>query len=290
MVGAFLIPIGHYLRGLGVASISDVLFWIGLVVLLITNLLLIFIDKDSIKILKSLHEKEKQSDELENLVNDLRFENKALVAWNTLTKINFGLLNQALTKSKMDPASRSRMFNAAVEFIAEQKYRLFGIEDDYLNISVYEYSNTDKELYCIACYRSRPSDAEGQHRSWKIGEGHVGKTFEKKQELICADARDSNVANWIAAPPEKRNSDDEKKYISLIAVPIAIDANNPLGVLIVTSDQPQRFVHRFDVEFESKGHHPYVGALQDIASQLAQLMCILRAGELNNGKEESSGE
>ena len=283
--GMAFMGIGHYLRGSDVEwqVISDTLFWVGLVVMLFANLLLVFVDKQPVEIVKSLHE-------LEGLVDGLRFENKALAAWNTLTKINSEILDQTLMNPTMDQDSRSRVFNAAVECIAGRKHRLFGIEDDYLNISMYEYFDTDKELRCIACYRSRPSDAKGQHRSWKIGEGHVGKTFEKKRELICEDARDPNVADWIAAPPEKQKSGDDNKYISLIAVPIAIDANQPLGVLIVTSDQPHRFVNQSDVENEAKAQYPAVEALQDIASQLAQLMCILKMGEPDKGKEEGSGK
>ena len=173
LIGAVLTVIGHYLRGLDVnwQMIPDTLFWVGLIVMLITNLLLVFIDKQSVEILKSLHEEEKKNDELEYLAN----ENKALISWNTLMKINFELLDRALLNPTMNQDSRSLLFKAAVECIAERKHRLFGIEDDYLNISVYEYSDTDEELHRIACYRSRPSDAEGPHRSWKIGEGQVGK-------------------------------------------------------------------------------------------------------------------
>ena len=256
--------------------------------MLITSLWLIFIDKHSAEILKSLHEEQKKSDELESLANNLRFKNKALVSWNTIMKVNFELLDQTLITPTMDPTSRARLFNTVVECIAERKHRLFGIEDDYLNISVYEYSDTDEELQCIACYRSRPSDAKGPHRSWKTGEGHVGKTFELKRELICADARASDVADLIAPPQEKMKSTDRERYISLIAVPIAVDANHPLGVIIMTSDQPQRFVNRSDVEIGSKESQPAVEALQDIASQLAQLMCILGMKELDNGKEQNN--
>lgn len=293
--GVALTGLGHYFRGSDVAwqaSISNTLFWVGLVVLLITNLLLVFVDRQSVEILKSLHEEEKRSDELEELVDENQFETEALVAWNTLTRLNSELLDQALINPAMDQASRSRVFEAAVEFIADRKYRLFGVDDDYFNISVYEHSGADNELHCIACYRSRPSDAKGPHRSWKVGEGHVGKAFELQRELVCADARAPDVAGWIAAPPAKLKSDDEEKYISLIAVPIAVDTDHPLGVIIVTSDQPQRFVNRSDVETDSEAQRHFfaVESLQDIAAQLAQLMCILEANEQKGDGEDESIE
>lgn len=118
----------------------------------------------------------------------------------------------------------------------------------------------------------------------------MGKQFELKRELICADARAPDVADLIAPPPEKIKETDKERYISLIAVPIAVDANHPLGVIIVTSDQPQRFVNRYDVEIGSRAYQPAVEALQDIASQLAQLMCILGAEKLDNRKMEKNNE
>lgn len=82
---------------------------------------------------------------------------------------------------------------------------------------------------------------------------------------------------------------DKEKYVSLIAVPIAVDANRPLGVVIVTSDQPRRFVNRPNAETGAKAHRPAVEALQDIASQLAQLMYILKVEKQDNGKEGNNG-
>ena len=106
VVGGILTGIGHYFRGSNLewqASISDTLFWVGIVVLLITNLLLVFIDKQPVEIFKSLHEDERQSNELRGLVDSLRFETKSLIAWNTLTRFNSDLLNEALANPTMDP-------------------------------------------------------------------------------------------------------------------------------------------------------------------------------------------
>ena len=47
-------------------------------------------------------------------------------------------------------------------------------------------------------------------------------------------------------------------------------------------------MNRSDAENGAKAQYPAVEALQDIASQLAQLMHILKEGEPDNGKEESS--
>ena len=63
----------------------------------------------------------------------------------------------------------------------------------------------------------------GRHRSWGVGEGHVGKAFELQTELICSDATKPDVAAWIAAPPAKSKESDNKWFVFLAAIPIAID-------------------------------------------------------------------
>ena len=290
--GVALTGLGHYFRASSVAwqaGIADTLFWIGLVTLLLTNLLLVFVDKQSVEVLQSLHEEEKRNNELELILDDYEYETEALIAWNTLSRLLSELLDQALTNPVFDEHTRNRMFQAAVEFIADRKLRLFGVEDDYLNVSIYEHREADGELHCVACFRSRPSDAEGPHRTWGVGEGHVGKAFELQRELVCADARASDVAAWIAAPPDKHRDDDTERYISLIATPIAVEADKPLGVVIVTSDQPKRFVNTSDIETDSDAQRQRfaVESLQDFAAQLAQLMCILNSKPEKHVEEEA---
>lgn len=284
VAGFGIVTVGNHWRGSDVPFLAEnasTVFWVGLTILLLVNFLLLFIDKQTVETLQALHAEEGKTEQLEAELEELDQYLRALVAWLTLSKLMSELIDQLLREDNLGPEEKERIFNAAVEFIAERKLRLFGIEDDYLNISIYMYDDEKQELECVACYRSRPSDAQGDHRTWRPGEGHVGKAFELQRELICGDATALDVAAWIAAPPGKESDLDLERYVSLAAVPIAINADEPLGVIIMTSDQPGRFVNQSDGEeaddlAPSQGRYA-VDALQDIAAQLAQIMCIVKA-------------
>lgn len=282
--GTGMIAVGQYFLGFQTgwqAEIAGEVFWVGLVVLLLTNLILVFVDKQSVETMQSLHAVEQEKAEVEDENVFLEKSYQVVVAWLTLTKLISELTDQALEATEIDEQGERRLYGAAVEFIAEYKSRLFGIEDDYLNISLYSHDAEADELSCVACYRSTPSDAKGPHRSWKPGEGHVGKAFELQNELVCSDARVPDVAAWIAAPPDKLKEDDSEKYVSLAAVPISVASDKPLGVVIMTSSEPCRFVNSSETEedglteSELQRAKTAVAALQDIAAQLAQLMYLV---------------
>lgn len=248
-------------------------FWLGFAVIILTNLVLVFVDKQAVETVSDLHASEAERRKLERQLADADKTEKALVAWTTLTKLVSEVLDSALG-SALTPEETENAYNFILEAIAERRTRLFGVEDDYLNISVYEWCPVQEELVCIACYRSRPSDIGKQHRRWRSGEGHVGKAFELQRELICSDAMQPDVAAWVAAPPAKNKDADRTKYVSLAAFPIALTAGNPLGVLIMTSDVAGRFRNG---ESDGSGAHHGVAALADVASQLAQIMFVIQS-------------
>lgn len=290
IVGAGLTATGSYFRGADQGWLADnanTIFWVGLITLLITNLLLVFIDKQAVETLKSLHAEEAKSRSLQAELDALADDHRTAMAWLTLSKLMTEMVDQVIAAESIDAETSKRMYNTVVEFIADYKTRLFGIGDDYLNISIYEFDATTQELQCVACYRSRPSDAEGPHRTWKIGEGHVGKAFELQSELICADARAPDVAAWVAAPPGKYRPEDSEKFVSLAAIPVAINTEDPLGVVIMTSSEPYRFINFNDVDYPTSDKIDFqrakfaVGALQDIAAQVAQLMSIVKSKSKN---------
>lgn len=290
VIGAGLTALGHYARGTEgtwLAENANSVYWVGLTVLLLTNLVLVFVDKQSIETIKSLHKEESKNKDLLAELNALHDNHRAAVAWLTLDKLISELVDQAIEADHVDQEAAKRLYAAAVEFIAEYKNRLFGMEDDYINISIYEFNSETAELECVACFRSRPSDADGPHRTWKIGEGHVGKAFEVQNELVCGDATAPDVAAWIAAPPGKLRDDDIEKYVSLAAIPIAISTSHPLGVIIMTSSEPYRFVNFDEVDDDYEDGVDVqrakfaVAALQDIAAQIAQLMSIIKSKQAN---------
>lgn len=261
--------------GVFVDSTASTAFVVGLIMVLIANLVLVFVDKQSVETVRDLHKAEMEMErQRARIERNVRTET-ALVAWTTLTKVLSEVLDTALAKDQLSLEDTRKLYEFAIEAIAERRMRLFGIEDDYLNISLYAWRDEANELECLACYRSRPSDMMKARRSWKPGEGHVGKAFELQRPLICSDARVPDVAAWIAAPPGKSKPEDSEKYISLAAVPVGLTSTKPLGVLIMTSDVAGRFTT--DANGESTSPHYGVAALQDLASQLAQIMFVIHS-------------
>jgi hypothetical protein len=182
---------------------------------------------------------------------------------------------------------RREYFSAVVEILADYKYSLFRIVDEYCNISIYEHSAERGCLECVACYRSRPSDALGDHRRWKVGEGHVGKAFELQRELICGNSSAPDIKPWISASPSNFDERDDDRYVSLAAVPIAVNVDEPIGVLIVTSNVPMRFANSDENhgdEDVKEERRLAVAALQDFAAQIGQLVAVFRLREAINAE------
>jgi hypothetical protein len=116
------------------------------------------------------------------------------------------------------------------------------------------------------------------HRKWKVGEGHVGKAYELQRELICANANNPDIKPWISASPDNFDERDEERYVSLAAVPIAANAEEPTGVLIVTSSEPMRFANSDENHGDDDTREQRrlsVAALQDFAAQVGQIMLVI---------------
>ena len=266
-----------FLKGIGPRDdpswIAEPMFWIGVVLFTVASLLLFIFEHGPADQLKALHATERKLVDLEQDFNSSETTRERLSSWVTLTKLLQEVVDHALAAERVSEEEKRQLFRMAVEFIAEYKLRLFGMTDDYMNISVYEYVEAENLLKCVACFRSRPSDAAGEHRSWAPGSGHVGKAFEMKTELVCGDATHPDVAAWIAAPPGSFKDEDVELYVSLASIPMSVRASKPLGVLIMTSDQPNRFKNGADDDADDElAPRIAVDALQDVASQLAQLL------------------
>ncbi|WP_145975073.1 GAF domain-containing protein [Cereibacter sphaeroides] len=298
VLGSLLLGVGQFFKSSAVCAADGpspcvpawvvdsayLAFWLGFITIILTNLVLVFVDRQAVETVSDLHASEAERRHLDRRLADANKTEKALVAWTTLTKLVSEVLDSVLGRD-ITPQELENAYNFILEAIAERKTRLFGVEDDYLNISIYEWAPARSELVCIACYRSRPSDISKQHRSWRPGEGHVGKAFELQRELICSDATQPDVAAWVAASPAKTKEADRTKYVSLAAFPIGLNAGQPLGVLIMTSDVAGRFRNGGS---DGAGAHHGVAALADVASQLAQIMFVIqsrRKAEAEGGRD-----
>lgn len=272
---------------------STPIFWFGIILVILTGVILLFFDKDILSLIIDLKASEDLADERSDYIYYLEQREKILLDWQSVTKLLAELLDEALANPTLDPEKKKAVFTAVVEILADYKFSLFRIADEYCNISIYEHSVETGCLECIACYRSRPSDALGGHRTWKVGEGHVGKAFELQRELICGDSSAHDIKPWISASPANFDALDDERYVSLAAVPIGVNAEEPIGVLIVTSNVPMRFANSDENhgnENVKEERRLAVAALQDFAAQIGQLVAVFRLRESAHAEGTQSDE
>lgn len=258
---------------------ASFIFWGGVGAIVVTGFILFFFEKDSASLLLDLNASEALVGEQSDHIRYLERREEILLSWQSVTKLLAELLDQALTTPDLSLEKKKVFFTAVVEILADYKFSLFRISDEYCNISIYEHSAEKNYLECIACYRSRPSDALGDHRTWKVGEGHVGKAFELQRELICGNSSAPDIKPWISASPNNFDARDDERYVSLAAVPIGVNAEEPVGVLIVTSNVSMRFANSDENHGDENVREERrlaVAALQDFAAQVGQLVAVFR--------------
>lgn len=150
--------------------------------------------------------------------------------------VDLAICEPTITRDKLD-----EWLIDLLDFLIADKLTLFGIGDEQWNFSVYLLDDATAELQCAACRRPTRKEEEAPHRSWREGEGHVGKAFQGRRPLICADSTDPNVRGFFDAPAGKVMDYDIERYRSLAALPIQSDDDRPFGVLVATSATKGRF-------------------------------------------------
>lgn len=257
--------------------ISSTLFVAGLIFTLLGAFVLLFIDKNSADLIKDINNLENDLGEKEKEADFYKENSDYLASWLSLEMLLREFVDNAIT-GKIDKANINASIEQILELVAERKSILFGINDEYWNLAVYLPDSVGKKLECVACLRSRQSEGRKPHRSWLIGRGHVGKTFEMQSELICSDARSPDVAAWVTATGENFREGDLKRYVSLAAFPVAVERSQPLGVIILTSDQPGRFSVRAENGAENRGSDNKESAepLHEVARFLAQIIYLVQ--------------
>lgn len=117
--------------------------------------------------------------------------------------------------------------------------------DEWWNIAVYLYHPNERILFSVwrQKHRAHPSPAR-YGRDWRPGEGHIGKTFADRAPKITRNAGNPDVAALMEPPPVDRQPYDSEAYIAYASIPILNPLeqdSDPLGVLVITSNQIDRF-------------------------------------------------
>lgn len=166
---------------------------------------------------------------------------RSIVLYETARAIAMAADAVQLAGSETREAIVHQQLLAILDRLVERKSALFDMNDDRWTFTIYQ--NQGGKLVARASRRWSRDGEGGPHREWASGDGHVGQAFKMRQEVVVSDARDANVAVFLAADIADRRSYDPELYVSFASVPIKMgDIEAPRGVLSATSDQAGRFV------------------------------------------------
>lgn len=180
-----------------------------------------------------------QSASLLKQVNHLNYLQATIRAWGKIT-------TQARHNKITNYDDLSKEITDVLNMICDKPGELFGCDaDEWWNIAVYLYDSDSQVLFSIwrQKHRSHPSQ-EVYGRSWRPGEGHIGKAFADRASKITKDAHDPDVSELMAPPRADVRHYDDKAYRSYASVPFFDPLGRspePLGVIVATSNYKERF-------------------------------------------------
>lgn len=122
--------------------------------------------------------------------------------------------------------------------------RLFNFQSNELwNFAVYIYNEETQRLESVWRRKHPNHPSKEEARTWKQGQGHVGKAFSDGTAKITGDALDPNVASLMSPPNTLLRSYDRQAYRSFASIPIVLENDLEIvyGVLVATSDKVNRF-------------------------------------------------
>ncbi len=99
----------------------------------------------------------------------------------------------------------------------------------------------DGLLKGLVARRPNEADEHLHHREWASGEGHIGKAFQDRAELVTSDSKEPSQAQFLQAPADKRRPWDAGRYRSIASAPIIAGKTKAVGGVTATSDQVGRF-------------------------------------------------
>ncbi|GAA5075170.1 hypothetical protein N0B44_10365 [Roseibacterium beibuensis] len=290
VVGASLVAASPWIGGQNFEAaviIEPIMLFGGLCIAVLSSLALIFLDQttpdlvaENLSVLK----------ENEDLKSELRYANSYqdhLLARITVSSQVNKLVEEAVSEGCSTREQASKYAQSILGVFAERRQSLFGIGDEYWNFAVYIFDSKKESLVCVACRRDRKEDQEEEHREWAPGNGHVGLAFSRATEIIFADATVPELRPVLEATGENFREYDYTRYKSLASIPISNDGENPLGVLIATSDRAGRYKsdqERTDDDWEN------TGSLREVAESLAIILRMTHAANIHGGQTHDSDD
>jgi hypothetical protein len=217
------------------------LWVVGLGLSFLGTLFLLWVERSEPEILldaeKAIVEAENRTAIIGKLEEDFSWFSRLYSLSNFLREI----VEQVALQGSGNEEEQAKRFGFMLDLLVADKGVLFGMNDDRWNFAVYLFNPASGQLDCVACRRPIRAEEEAPHRSWKPGIGHVGIAYQTARTIVAADTSAPEARALFDAPEGLRNSDDVERYRSIASVPIRLQDENPIGVVVGTSDVPGRF-------------------------------------------------
>ena len=218
--------------------------------------------------------------EMETITSELEAQIARQTRLEDVLEAMRAVVDVALRQPEISPQQLEEWLTDLLDFLVADKLSLFGMGDEQWNFSIYLFDQEAQELRCLVTRRPTTREEQAPHRSWREGEGHVGKAYQDRRPLVCSDSTEPNVRGFFDAPGAKLRDYDLDRYRSLAAIPIQSDDEVPVGVLVATSAVAGRFLPE-DEET--------VSPLLSLARTLATLLAIYNLGRRTEGNFDASG-
>lgn len=248
----------------------------GLVMVFIGGALMEFFDEgaaDAIKRANDLAEAvEQRDDDIASLREDFEWMTRLYSGAAALRDV----IEEVIASGPGTADDEKRRLGAMLDVLVSDKAVLFGMDSDRWNFAIYTHDPATGKLECVACRRPIRAEEEAPHRSWGPGEGHVGIAFQTGREIVAGDTSEPEAQALFDAPDPLRRGDDRDRYRSIASVPIRLGGEQPIGILVATSDVAGRF--RLRGSDEETAQDP-VEPLRVLANALA---LVIKAANLYN--------
>lgn len=221
-------------------KISPAVFWLPLIFFIVLSLVYAYATYD-IKLAPEVYIELEQEAEKNKLLSGsiqyLTVLHEQVLVWNLMTR-------DYLQNKINDQAELRVLCGKICEPIAEMRQVYFGFDGrEFWNFALYLWDEEGKVLTPVWRQRATNHPSQGEGRNWKPGEGHVGHAFSSKEPIVTPDATQPELAAFMFNGGEQRDY-DKVVYRSFVSQPIThsnIQANQPFGVLVATSNQAGRF-------------------------------------------------
>ncbi|MBS4047162.1 MAG: GAF domain-containing protein [Alphaproteobacteria bacterium] len=177
------------------------------------------------------------------------------------------LIEAAFLQGNVSPQVQKSRRAAMLDQLLAEKETLLGVRDERWNFAIYLYNSENGLLECDTCRRPTRAEEEAPHRSWSPGEGHIGLAFQSKRRIIAANTSEPEASALFDAPESKRLESDRALYKSIASIPILLNNEQPVGVLVATTDVERRF----SASRDGSGSRDSVEPMRQLASALALL-------------------